>query len=82
MPIPLIVLALAAFFGAANRISHRTEFVHKHQAWVLKNYPGSEPLTKRELYLACLDDSKVCEIVPEIEKASRAAEVVSKIDKL
>ncbi len=74
MPIPLIILAVAAFLGAANRINHRTEFIHKHQEWVLNNYPGSKPLTKRELYIACLDDSRTCEIVPEIEKAQRAAE--------
>ena len=73
MPIPLIILAVAAFFGAANRITHATEFTHKHQEWSLNNYPGSKPLTERELYVACLDESRICDIVPEIEKAQRAA---------
>lgn len=71
-----IVLALFIFLGGSlgvNRLSHQVEFREKNKAWVAKNFPGSRPPSKLELWENCLDGSPECQIVPEIEKAERRA---------
>ena len=71
MPIPILLLALSAFGLTVNRVNHRVEFIHQRQAWVLKTFPGSKPLTAEDLWANCLDGSTACQITPEIEKEQR-----------
>lgn len=68
---PIIILAFCAISMTVNRMAHRVDFIHKHQAWVLKTYPGSKPLSSQDLWANCLDGSAACEITPELEKAQR-----------
>lgn len=67
----VIVLVFLAVTASVNRMTHRVEFEHKYAKWVRTHYPESKPITERELWLACLDDSPACQIAPEIEKGER-----------
>lgn len=69
----LILLAILTVGFTFNRVAHHAEFQHKNQEWVLKNFPGSKPLTPEEIWRNCLDGSPACEISPELEKEHRKA---------